>query len=214
MKNSAALFTSSTLETEAGTKTSKVTAANGSASISNSLGISKKLNPVLEGSEDSASQNCDDDEEYSTPLRDTTNDLNSTFTKEKQPFVDRKAPSGMESHPPAPTNPNSKVTSTAASTCTPMHKSHYHLMAGSALATTLAAKSETQAGAAGVNNLQSYAMTPTDSDPLHAYENYDIGNLSSDDSTDEEDCPKKVRWCLIAFIHIHQCSQLTPSMCL
>ena len=58
-------------------------------------------------------------------------------------------------------------------------------MAGSALATSLAAKSDT-------HGPQSYAMTPAESDPLFAYENYDIGNLSSEDSTDDEDCPKKV----------------------
>lgn len=38
----------------------------------------------------------------------------------------------------------------------------------------------------------SYEMTPAEKDPLFAYENYDIGNLSSDDSTDDEECPKKV----------------------
>lgn len=39
----------------------------------------------------------------------------------------------------------------------------------------------------------SYEMTPAENDPLFAYENYDIGNLSSEDSTDDEECPKKVR---------------------
>lgn len=38
----------------------------------------------------------------------------------------------------------------------------------------------------------SYEMTPAENDPLYAYENYDIGNLSSDDSTDDDECPKKV----------------------
>jgi hypothetical protein len=35
-----------------------------------------------------------------------------------------------------------------------------------------------------------YAMTPLD--PLQVAENYDIDDLGSDDSTDEEDCPRKV----------------------
>ncbi len=36
----------------------------------------------------------------------------------------------------------------------------------------------------------SYQMTPAD--PLILCDNYDIKNLSSEDSTDDEDCPKKV----------------------
>ena len=93
---------------------------------------------------------------------ESTANLNSTFTKEDT------------DHP------------TATLATTPANSNHhYHLMAGSALAAALAVKND--AGEA-----QSYAMTPADSDPLYAYENYDIGTLSSDDSTDDEDCPKKV----------------------
>ena len=40
--------------------------------------------------------------------------------------------------------------------------------------------------------VSSYEMTPLQQqDPFSVYENYDIGDLGSDDSTDEEDCPKK-----------------------
>lgn len=40
--------------------------------------------------------------------------------------------------------------------------------------------------------VSSYEMTPLhQQDPFSIYENYDIGDLGSDDSTDEEDCPKK-----------------------
>ena len=41
--------------------------------------------------------------------------------------------------------------------------------------------------------VSSYEMTPIQQqDPFSIYENYNIGDLGSDDSTDEEDCPKKV----------------------
>ena len=47
----------------------------------------------------------------------------------------------------------------------------------------------------------SYEMTPAENDPLFAYDNYDIGNLSSEDSTDDEDCPKKV-WINIMSLYV------------
>ena len=102
---------------------------------------------------------------------------NNTAAKEKGEHTTTK---GVESHPPPGT------TTVGASSCTPTHNSHFHLMVGSALASTLAAKSHE------ANGPQSYAMTPAESDPLFVYENYDIANLSSEDSTDDEECPRKV----------------------
>ena len=43
----------------------------------------------------------------------------------------------------------------------------------------------------GENETSSYDIT-MNGDPLMDCENYDIGDLSSEDSTDDEDCPKKV----------------------
>ena len=37
--------------------------------------------------------------------------------------------------------------------------------------------------------VSSYQMTPVQDDPL--YDNYDIGNLNSEDSTDDDECPRK-----------------------
>lgn len=139
----------------------------------------------------------------------TTNVLNSTFTKDDN----------TENVPPSSTSDGNTALTVPANPCTPTHNGHYHLIPGSSLATTLVSKTAgagTTAGGGGgdgdgcpmqsqgaVGGLpQSYAMTPAESDPLFAYDNYDIGNLSSDDSTDDEDCPKKV--------HIHS----TIYMCL
>ena len=113
---------------------------------------------VNTGSDDDVVERIIIEEETSEP----TDALNSTFTKD-----------GAEEH--------------ATVSCTPAN-SHYHLMAGSALAAALAVKNDTMAA----EGPQSYIMTPAENDPLFMYENYDIGNLSSDDSTDDEDCPKKV----------------------
>ena len=106
-----------------------------------------------------------------------TNILDSTFTKDKTEC-------GVENVPPVAATSGTAVVGSK----TPTHNDHYHLMAGSALATTLAAKS----AVVTTGGPQSYAMTPAENDPLYSYESYDIANLSSDDSTDDEDCPKKV----------------------
>lgn len=155
-----------------------------------------KLKPIQENSTaDNTSQGSDDDSDYHTPLKDVTNDLNSTFTKEKESSSgiskETALTKGAENHPPSH--------STAMGASTPMNNTHFHLMAGSTLAATLAAKSHE------ANGPQSYAMTPADSDPLFVYENYDIANLSSEDSTDDEECPRKV--CLRAVnIHHYTCN--------
>lgn len=54
--------------------------------------------------------------------------------------------------------------------------------------------SVTQSSATPVHNnkhtpISSYQMTPIQDDPL--YDNYDIANLNSDDSTDDDECPRK-----------------------
>ena len=41
-------------------------------------------------------------------------------------------------------------------------------------------------------SVDEYEMTPMESDPIIVCDNYNIQDLSSDDSTDDEDCPKKV----------------------
>ena len=109
-----------------------------------------------------------------------TRTLDSTFIKDKSDVTE----TGVENVPPV----TAMSSTAAAGSKTPPHNDHYHLMDGSALATTLAAKSV----AVTTGGIQSYAMTPAENDPLHCYESYDIANLSSDDSTDDEDCPKKV----------------------
>jgi hypothetical protein len=154
-------------------KTKKKTPPTATATTSSAMSGSK-LKPIQEKyNTDDGSQTESDDDEYSTPLKDITSAMNSTFTKEE---------SSMEN--------STAAKETDASSCTPTHNSHFHLMAGSALASTLAAKSHE------ANGPQSYAMTPADSDPLFAYENYDIANLSSEDSTDDEECPRKVVICV------------------
>ena len=60
---------------------------------------------------------------------------------------------------------------------------NYHVLPGSVLSYKVKEK---------LQGITSYEMTPAENDPLYAYENYDIRNLSSEDSTDDEDCPKKV----------------------
>ena len=134
-----------------------------------------KLPPLQESSSsDDETSSPSTDEKQATP----TITLDSTFTKDKNDVTE----SDVENIPPV-----TVASGTAIAGCkTPPHNDHYHLMAGSALATTLAAKSTT-------GGPQSYAMTPAENDPLHIYESYDIANLSSDDSTDDEDCPKKVK---------------------
>ena len=42
----------------------------------------------------------------------------------------------------------------------------------------------------------SYTMTPMN-DPLVVCDNYDIANLSSEDTTDDEDEPRKVIYCCV-----------------
>ena len=171
VKNSATKSSSSTAKTK---KKTPAIPANNTTSLGGS-----KAQPLEDGNTDNTSQSSGEDEHTPGPPEGTTSDLNSTFTKEKDPSISEDI------------EDNSTTTSatTVASSCTPTHNNHFHLMAGSALATSLATKG---GAATAANGPQSYAMTPADSDPLFAYENYDIGNLSSDDSTDDEECPKKV----------------------
>ena len=123
-----------------------------------------KPQPLLDNNANTSTPTSNDQ----TPPTNTASTLNSTFVV-----------TNIENCPP----PSSSVTTHSH---TPTHNKHYHLMTGSALASMLAAKGE------AVADPQSYAMTPAESDPLYVYENYDIGNLSSEDSTDDEECPKKV----------------------
>ncbi len=50
---------------------------------------------------------------------------------------------------------------------------------------------EVEPGPVESEPLSSYDITLVN-DPIMEVENYDIGDLSSDASTDDEDCPKKV----------------------
>lgn len=188
MKNSGTKSTSSTA------KTKKKTPAITTTSTSSSSMNGSQLKPIQESSIDYASPR-NDDSDHSTPLKDSTGGLNSTFTKEESSTENstekekgalaEHATKDVENQPP-PHSTNSNLTTMGANSCTPTHNNHFHLMTGSALASTLAAKSHE------VNGPQSYAMTPAESDPLYVYENYDIANLSSEDSTDDEECPRKV----------------------
>ena len=189
VNDSGAKSTSSTAKTK-----SKKTPATATTATTSSAMSGSKLKPIQENNcivIDDTSQSESDDDEYSTPLKDITSALNSTFTKEESSIENSTAAKekgehttakGVENHP----NSNFTTTTVGASSCTPTHNSHFHLMAGSALASTLTAKSHE------ANGPQSYAMTPVDRDPLLVYENYDIANLSSEDSTDDEECPRKV----------------------
>ena len=172
MKNSGTKSTSSTAKTMKKTPGIATTTTTSSGS---------QLKPISTGN----TSHCNDDNNCKTPLKDITDELNSTFTKEKEFSGSAKETvaltKGAENHPlPAPHS------TAMGDTCTPTQNSHFHLMVGSALAATLAAKSHE------ANGPQSYAMTPAESDPLFVYENYDIANLSSEDSTDDEECPRKV----------------------
>ena len=168
------------------------TTTTNSITSSGAKSSSEKLKPIQESNTDSESDN---DEDYRTPLKDSTSGLNSTFTKEESSKENSAAKEkeehgtleGVENQPPHPTTTDGNLTTAMGnSSCTPTHNGHFHLMTGSALANTLAVKSHE------TNGPQSYAMTPAESDPLYVYENYDIGNLSSEDSTDDEECPRKV----------------------
>ena len=134
--------------------------------------------PLKESNHTKANSSSGDEQQ--SIVKDSSSALNSTFTKEDK--------DGDVENLPHSSKTTAAQGIAVAISCTPTHNGHYHLMPGGSLATTLAAKT-TQITAAAP---QSYAMTPAENDPLYSYENYDIGNLSSDDSTDDEDCPKKV----------------------
>lgn len=81
-----------------------------------------------------------------------------------------------------PTTPDQKggLAKHSASIKTP---DNYHVLPDSQLSHKVKEK---------LQEIASYEMTPAEKDPLYAYENYSIENLSSEDSTDDEDHPKKV----------------------